>query len=147
MKPSSVIIHSTLATLQTAAQTLLQQAGLQKIWLFEGEVGAGKTTLIKAFCAQLGVLGHVNSPTFSLVHEYATIAGETVYHFDFYRIHQEEEALAMDLLAYLESGSYCFIEWPTKVHGLIPPKHAHMHVAPQPDGSRMLQLSLHGEVA
>jgi len=140
MPQSSILLHSTLATLPTDAQTLLQQAGRQKIWLLKGEMGAGKTTLIKALCAQLGVIDLVHSPTFPLVHEYATSTGAWVYHFDFYRIHQEEEVLALDFEAYLESGHYCLIEWPTKVPHLIPPNSVQVHLTPCADGSRMVQL-------
>lgn len=144
MDTPTLTLHSTLGQLSGIARQLLHHAGEQKIWLLEGEMGAGKTTLIKALCAELGVQDTVNSPTFSIVHEYATAAGVPVYHFDFYRIHNEEEALALDCMAYLESGHYCFIEWPTKIPSLIPPTHCKIALAAQSDGSRLLHMKLYG---
>ena len=140
---TTLTLHSTLDQLPAIARRLLQHAGEQTIWLFEGEMGAGKTTLIKALCAELGVKDLVNSPTFSLVHEYATAAGLPVYHFDFYRTQHAEEALMLDCLAYFESGNYCFIEWPTRISGLIPPAHCKISLATQPDGNRLLRMELY----
>jgi len=94
-----------------------------KIWLFEGEMGAGKTTLIKELCRVLKVTDVVTSPTFSLVNEYFTEQGETIYHFDFYRITKEEEALNIGVEEYLYSGNLCLIEWPSRIPSLIPAKH------------------------
>ncbi len=142
MNQPSRTLHSTVDNLQVIAKALLGYAGNQKIWLFEGEMGAGKTTLIKALCSQLGVQGSVNSPTFSLISEYTTSSGTLVYHFDFYRLEHEEEALALDCTAYFDSGNYCFIEWPSKVSSLIPPTHCQVCLANQPNGSRVLQFSL-----
>lgn len=103
-------------------------------------MGTGKTTLIRALCARLGVLDNVTSPTFSLVHEYAMASGEVVYHFDFYRIRCEEEVLDLDCSAYFESGSYCFIEWPTKIYNLIPPVYCRVRLTAQPDDRRILRI-------
>ena len=136
------MIYSTLYNLPQTAQKLLTYAGNKKIWRLEGEMGVGKTTLIKAVCARLGVADNVTSPTFSLIHEYATASGEPVYHFDFYRIKQEEEALALDCMAYFDSGSYCFLEWPCRIPHLIPAAHCKISLTAQPNGTRVLQLSL-----
>lgn len=87
--------------------------------LFEGEMGAGKTTLIKALAREIGVEDEVASPTFALVNEYLA-DGEPVFHFDFYRIDNEEEALDMGLYEYLQSGHRCWIEWPEKIRNLLP---------------------------
>lgn len=144
MDPNSLTLYSTLDKLPIIAQQLLQYAREQKIWLFDGEMGAGKTTLIKALCAQLGVQDIVNSPTFSLVHEYATAAGMPVYHFDFYRIQHEEEALSLDCLTYFESGHYCFIEWPTRIPSLIPPAHCQLDLAVIAANQRRLHVKLQG---
>lgn len=144
MASSDLTLYSTLDRLPAAAQALLHHAGKQKVWLFEGELGAGKTTLIKALCAQLGVQDTVSSPTFALIHEYATAAGVPVYHFDFYRIQREEEAVDLDCAAYFASGSYCFVEWPSKIPGLIPPAHYQVSLTTQPDGQRLLRMQLHG---
>ena len=134
--------HSTLANLPHVAHAMLQCASQQRVWLFAGGMGAGKTTLIKALCAQLGVQDHVTSPTFSLINEYATVAGEAVYHFDFYRLGGEAEALDLDCAAYFEQGAYCFVEWPSKVPPLLPPVHCQVHQAAQPDGSRAVTVVL-----
>jgi len=142
MDPFSRTLPSTLENLSATAQALLNHAGSQKLWLLEGMMGAGKTTLIRALCAQLGVLDNVTSPTFSLIHEYATASGEAVYHFDFYRIRCEEEVLDLDCATYFESGSYCFVEWPTKIYNLIPPAYCKVSLSALPDGRRMLHMHL-----
>jgi len=105
-------------------------------------MGTGKTTLIRALCARLGVLDNVTSPTFSLVHEYAMASGEAVYHFDFYRIRCEEEVQDLDCAAYFESGSYCFIEWPSKLYHLIPPVYFRVRLMVQSDDRRALHIHL-----
>ncbi len=140
MDQSSHTLHSTLDNLPATAQALLRYAGSQRVWLLEGAMGTGKTTLIRALCARLGVLDNVTSPTFSLVHEYAMASGEAVYHFDFYRIRCEEEVLDLDCSAYFESGSYCFIEWPTKIYNLIPPVYCRVRLTAQPDDRRILRI-------
>jgi tRNA threonylcarbamoyladenosine biosynthesis protein TsaE len=142
MKPHSHALYSTLDNLQATAQTLLHHAGSQRVWLLEGAMGAGKTTLIRALCARLDVLDNVTSPTFSLVHEYAMASGEAVYHFDFYRIRCEEEVQDLDCAAYFESGSYCFIEWPSKIYNLIPPSYCRVCLTVQPDSRRALHIYL-----
>ena len=90
------------------------------MWCFEGEIGAGKTTLIQTICAQLGVQQHVVSPTFSLINEYTYGATGVVYHLDLYRLETTEEAVHIGLEEYLFSGHYCFVEWPEVARGLLP---------------------------
>ncbi len=90
------------------------------VWLFYGDMGAGKTTLIKQFCNDIGVEDNVTSPTFSLVNEYQTHDGEIVYHFDFYRIDDEVEAEHIGFDEYVYSGNLCLIEWPEKIPNLLP---------------------------
>jgi tRNA threonylcarbamoyladenosine biosynthesis protein TsaE len=90
------------------------------VWLFYGEMGAGKTTLIKNICRQFSVTDNVSSPTFSLVNEYNTENGQTIYHFDFYRIDDEEEAINIGFDEYIYSGNLCLIEWPEKIPNLLP---------------------------
>ncbi len=90
-----------------------------KIWIFDGEMGAGKTTLIKSICKNLGVFDEVSSPTFSIVNEYKTVDGITVYHFDFYRIKSIEEAYDMGVEDYFSSGNICLIEWPEKIKEIL----------------------------
>lgn len=120
MTPS--VTNLTIASvdeLPTTAQSLLSFAGNQKIFLFYGNMGAGKTTFIKELCAQLGVTEPVTSPTFSIVNEYVGTAAQ-VYHFDFYRLKNQEEALDMGYEEYFYSGNYCLIEWPEKIPDLLP---------------------------
>src|ERR1051326_7538979 len=120
MKDTLSVQVKDLSELPTAAKKILAASGGKKLFAFYGEMGAGKTTLIKALCAQLGVTDPTSSPTFSLVNEYRTSRGEKIYHFDFYRIKTETEALDMGCEEYFYSGSYCFIEWPEKIPSLLP---------------------------
>ncbi|MFV8369809.1 tRNA (adenosine(37)-N6)-threonylcarbamoyltransferase complex ATPase subunit type 1 TsaE [Flavobacterium sp. LB2R40] len=112
-----------------------------KIILFHGEMGVGKTTLIKQLCKTLGVKGVTSSPTFSLVNEYETTTNQLVYHFDFYRLNAEVEALDMGVDDYLYSGNWCFIEWAEKIQNLIPETHSVLTIVLLPDGKRALTLS------
>ena len=99
----------------------------EKIILFSGEMGAGKTTLIKEFCKSIGVKDEVSSPTFSLVNEYESAIGP-VYHFDLYRIHSEEELYDIGYEDYFFSGYLCLIEWPEMASGIIPEKHVMVNI-------------------
>jgi tRNA threonylcarbamoyladenosine biosynthesis protein TsaE len=111
---------SSLADLPAAASVLLEQSRLEPIVLFEGPMGAGKTTLIKELCRQMGVMENVSSPTFALVNEYEGANGKLIYHFDFYRISDEREALDIGATEYFDSGSMCLIEWPSLIPNLLP---------------------------
>ena len=103
-----------------AAQALIQKFPNQRLFAFYGTMGAGKTTFIQFICKYLGVTDIVNSPTFSLVNEYQTDHGESIYHFDFYRIEKLEEVYDMGYEEYFYSGNYCFMEWPEKINSLLP---------------------------
>jgi len=116
-----MIKNYSLQQLPLIAKELLQFSK-HKIVLFYGDMGVGKTTLIKEIVKQLGVLDTVSSPTFSLVNEYHTKNNEKVYHFDFYRIDNEEEAMDMGIEEYFYSDSWCLVEWPNKVENLLPLK-------------------------
>ena len=113
----------------------------KKVILFYGEMGAGKTTFIKQLCKTLGVTEATSSPTFSLVNEYQTTANEIVYHFDFYRLKAETEALDMGVDDYLYSGNWCFIEWAEQIPNLIPEEHSVIRIKEQADGKRVLVLN------
>ena len=142
IRKPSYTLYSTLEDLSATVQTLLHHAGKQKLWLLTGSMGVGKTTLVKAFCTQLGVLDYVTSPTFSIIHEYTNASGEAIYHFDFYRIRHASEAIDLDCIAYFESGSYCFIEWPEKVRNVIPAAYCEICFSVQPRGDRILHVTL-----
>ena len=119
-QPVSNLSITSLTQLPATAQSLINFAGSQKIFLFYGDMGAGKTTFIKALCHELGVADEVTSPTFSIVNEYAG-TDASVYHFDFYRLKDQNEALDMGYEEYFYSGNYCLIEWPEKIPDLLPP--------------------------
>ena len=123
---------------------MLREAEKHTIWLFRGEMGAGKTTFIKAICAELGVEDDMSSPTFSIVNEYHTQNGKKVFHFDFFRIKSEAEAYELGVEEYFYSGNYCFIEWPEKIPGLIPPEHALIDITLENNNTlRTIALSVH----
>lgn len=112
----------------------------KKIILFNGDMGAGKTTLIKAICKKLGVENATSSPTFSLVNEYQTTNKELIYHFDVYRLKNQNEALDMGIDDYLYSGNRCFIEWSEKIIDLIPKEHSVVNISVLENGNRILVL-------
>ena len=112
----------------------------KKVILFHGEMGVVKTTLIKQLCKTLGVTGATSSPTFSLVNEYETNNNQLVYHFDFYRLNNEVEALDMGIDDYLYSSNWCFIEWAEKIPNLIPETHSVITISLLTDGKRSLTL-------
>ena len=109
----------------------------EKIITFTGEMGVGKTTLIKEMCKVLGVKNATSSPTFSLVNQYNTPSG-LIYHFDCYRLKTETEALDMGIEEYLDSGNWCFIEWPEKIANLLPQKHTSLKIEMDGTGARRL---------
>lgn len=109
-----------LEDLQEVAQEIVELTKSNKILTFSGQMGAGKTTLITAICKAMGVEDAISSPTYSLVNEYLDADGQSIYHFDFYRIEGEEEALDMGVEEYFYSGNLCLIEWPEKIEGLLP---------------------------
>ena len=111
-----------------------------KTLLFYGEMGVGKTTLIKEICKQLDVLDKISSPTFSLVNEYQTSKKEFVFHFDFYRITNEEEAFDMGIEEYLYNNDWCLIEWPQNVENLLPLESVEIHLSILENGQRNLQI-------
>src|ERR1700761_5595589 len=121
--------------LQTAATEIISFAGDTRIFLFYGEMGAGKTTLIKALCEFLGTTENVTSPTFSIVNEY--IGGSRkIYHFDFYRLKNQSEALDMGYEEYFYSDAYCFIEWPKRIPDLLPQHYVNINIKVTGETSR-----------
>ncbi len=131
-----------LDELDTVAHRLLAEGREQRIWLFDGEMGAGKTTLIKSICRALGVVSIVQSPTFSIVNEYTTHEGNSVYHFDCYRLRNEAEALDIGIEEYFDSGTYCFIEWPDRIMSLWPVTYYRVHISADSDGRRTVETEI-----
>jgi tRNA threonylcarbamoyladenosine biosynthesis protein TsaE len=133
-------ITFSLDEINVVAKKILEQ-NPNKIILFHGNMGVGKTTLIKKITNELGVYGATSSPTFSLVNEYHTNDNQLVYHFDFYRLKTETEALDMGVDEYLYSGNWCFIEWADKISNLVPEIHSVIFIKLLPDGKRHLKMS------
>ena len=138
-----MIKNYSLQHLPEIAKEVLQFAE-HKVLLFYGEMGVGKTTLIKEIVKQLGVLDTVSSPTFSLVNEYHTKNEEIVYHFDFYRVDNEEEAMDMGIEEYLYSNNWCLVEWPNKVENLLPLKSVIITITTNSSQQRTIELINNG---
>lgn len=134
-----VIEVASLDELPDAATQLLAAIGGRRVLLFYGEMGAGKTTLIKTICQQLGVNDATSSPTFAIVNEYHAVAAP-IYHFDFYRIKTEQEALDMGYEEYFYSGAYCFVEWPEKIAGLLPDDAVRIVITVLAEGTRHITV-------
>ena len=142
MPPTSIPVP-TLADLPAAARqlhTAITAAG-RSIIAFEGEMGAGKTTLIRALCAAFGVADDVSSPTFALVNEYRDGQQQPVYHFDFYRINSLDEALRMGAAEYFDSGYLCLIEWPSRIAELLPTERLTVKISVTGPESRVISFN------
>lgn len=131
---------SSLAGLDEAAKKILNHATDEHFFIFEGEMGAGKTTLIKALAKAMGVDEVVSSPTFSIVNEYDA-QGKTIYHFDFYRIKNLQEAYDIGYEEYFYSGNTCFIEWPEKIEPLLPEHYHKIELETTSENGRLLSIS------
>ena len=111
---------TSLQTINQTAKQFLQQIGDKKVFAFNGAMGAGKTTFIKAICEELGVKETINSPTFSIINEYEADDGKIIYHFDCYRINDVKDAINIGAEDYLYSGNLCFIEWAENILPILP---------------------------
>lgn len=114
-----VLDNITVDKLHETAQHIIAAANTRTLWCFHGDMGAGKTTLIQAICKSLGVTMDVTSPTFSLVNEYQSTSGKTLYHFDFYRIRSIEEVYDIGYEDYFYNNNICLIEWPSQIEELL----------------------------
>ena len=129
----------SLEHIQTAAREFLQKTSGRNLIAFYAPMGAGKTTFTSALCRELGIEEDaVGSPTFAIVNEYRTQEGDSVYHFDFYRITRPEEALDIGLFDYLDSGSLCLMEWPENIEDILPEDTLKVYIRVNPDLSRTL---------
>ena len=136
-----MVVIKNLKSIGEAAKEFKLQIGNRSVFAFRGKMGAGKTTFIKAIGEELGVLETVNSPSFAIINEYVSdTTGETIYHFDFYRINSIQEAINIGAEDYFNSGSLCFIEWPEKVEPLLPGDTVWVDIVEQEDGSRIVSF-------
>jgi tRNA threonylcarbamoyladenosine biosynthesis protein TsaE len=138
-----MVLNYTLADLPEVATHVIKNA-TNNVLLFYGEMGVGKTTLIKEIVKQLGVKDNVSSPTFSLVNEYHATNGEKIFHFDFYRIKKEDEALDMGIEEYFYSNNWCLIEWPNKIENLVPLNAVTITITSQKNQQRTIELKNNG---
>jgi tRNA threonylcarbamoyladenosine biosynthesis protein TsaE len=127
--------------LAAAAKKLLSYSGNRRIFAFYGSMGAGKTTIIKAVCEYLGARDIVTSPTFTLVNEYKTGSGESLFHIDFYRIKKQEEVYDFGIEEYLYGNSYCFMEWPELIEELLPAGTVAVKITVDESEQRILSVS------
>lgn len=126
----------SLGELPEAAKAFIEAMGEDRIFAFEGGMGAGKTTFIAEVCRQLGADDDSGSPTFSIVNEYVAADGSPVYHFDFYRLDSPQEALDMGAEDYFYSGNLCLIEWPDRIGELLPEEAVIVKITETEDGRR-----------
>ncbi len=126
------------------AKKLLKAGNDFSVWAFHGEMGAGKTTLVKALVEALGVHETTASPTFSIVNEYQDSSSRPIYHFDFYRIKNETEAFDIGAEEYFDSGNLCLVEWPEKIQSLLPPAHFEIQLEIIDDDTRLIRYRKHG---
>lgn len=138
MEAESSSLSYSVEELPEVASQLLKAAGSERIWLFDAAMGAGKTTLIKQLALHLKVQDNVSSPTFGIVNEYLDGQGKSIYHFDCYRLKDEEEALDIGIEEYFESGAYCWIEWPTQIEGLLPEHFFYIQINITSENTRQL---------
>jgi tRNA threonylcarbamoyladenosine biosynthesis protein TsaE len=134
------IVISDLRHLHESAKKFILNIDGRKIFAFSGSMGAGKTTIIKAICEVLGAKDIVTSPTFTIVNEYRTFSGESIYHIDFYRIKKCEEVFDFGIEEYFDSGSYCFMEWPELVEGILPRETVNVKISVDDKERRIMQF-------
>lgn len=140
-----VLLSKTPEDLPVAAAKILQDMASEHIFAFYGEMGAGKTTFIKAFCRVLGSNDVVTSPTFTLINEYNDESRNSLYHFDFYRIKHIEEVFDIGFEEYVDSGNYCFLEWPERISELLPESYVYISIEVSEDEKRKITYFLHNK--
>lgn len=138
---SIILKIESLEKIDEAAKSFVEKMGDKKVFAFNGNMGAGKTTFINAVCKMMGVTQIVNSPTFSIVNEYETVIGNIIYHFDCYRIQKIQEALDLGAEEYLYSGNYCFIEWSENIAPILPDYFVKVNITEHEDGSRLIEIN------
>ena len=130
-----------LTNIERIARQFVEEQSDGRVFAFYGQMGAGKTTFIAAVCKALGIEEPVNSPTFAIVNEYVADNGETVYHFDCYRLNTLRDALNIGIEEYFASGNICFIEWAENIEELLPADTVRVNIVVEDDGSREVSVS------
>ena len=136
----TILKIENIQKIDSTAKSFVKKMGNQKIFAFNGKMGAGKTTFINAICKTMGVTQLVNSPTFSIINEYETADGKIIYHFDCYRINKIQEAYDIGTEEYLYSGNYCFIEWSENIAPILPDSLVNVNITEMEDGSRFIEI-------
>jgi len=131
---------NSLEDINLVAREFLELVGDKRIFAMHGAMGVGKTTFVKAICEEMGVEDTINSPTFAIVNEYHTAKEDIIYHFDFYRIDDVQEAYDFGYEDYFYSNAMCFIEWPEKIDSILPNNTVEVHFKEEADGSRSIQI-------
>ena len=134
-------IEFSLHGIRAAAHDLWQQGKAFSVWAFHGEMGSGKTTFIHALCEELGVTSAIGSPTYSIINEYKSSAAGTIFHMDWYRLKDEEEALQAGVEDALYSGNLCLVEWPDRAAGLLPENTLHIEITVLAADTRLIVLN------
>ncbi|WP_107823412.1 tRNA (adenosine(37)-N6)-threonylcarbamoyltransferase complex ATPase subunit type 1 TsaE [Mangrovibacterium marinum] len=132
----------TLEDLPKVAKAFIETFKDERLFAFYGNMGAGKTTFIKALCRAMGSTDNITSPTFALVNEYDTQLPEKIYHFDFYRVKDMTEAMDLGFDDYVESGNYCFMEWPERIERLLPDHLVEVKIEETGPTSRLLTANI-----
>ncbi len=132
----------SLADINSVAKQFIELVGDRRVFAMYGAMGVGKTTFVKAVCEELGVGDTINSPTFAIVNEYRTPEDKIVYHFDFYRIEDVQEAYDFGYEDYFYSKAMCFIEWPERIESILPTDVINLNFTEEEDGSRTIQVQM-----
>lgn len=130
----------TLTEIRKAAEQVFKFGKDKKVWAIHGEMGSGKTTFIHALCENLGVTSTIGSPTYSVINEYKSEKAGTIYHMDWYRLKDEEEAVQAGVEDCLLSGNVCFVEWPDKAPALLPEDCLHVLLTVVDEQTREISL-------
>ena len=131
-----------LDEINSVAKKFIELVGERRVFAMYGAMGVGKTTFVKAVCEELGVEDTINSPTFAIINEYHTPKDKIVYHFDFYRIEDVQEAYDFGYEDYFYSKAMCFIEWPERIESILPSDVINLNFSEEEDGSRIIQLEM-----
>jgi len=133
---------NSLEEINSVAKQFIELVGERRVFAMYGSMGVGKTTFVKAVCEELGVEDTINSPTFAIVNEYHTPKDKVVYHFDFYRINDVQEAYDFGYEDYFYSQAMCFIEWPERIESILPSDVINLNFTEEADGSRTILVQM-----